>query len=192
MRIHTEHATAKHFADALEALKERGLIAEHVSFKVLSEHRSATHARAIEVQLQASQPDRGRRAGNSGSYGGMVGAHDGYAATFDEWGWLLEEVYENHDAFMVCPHYADHADFTAKTGMTYAPDSLISYIGMYGHDPYPIVTGKGAKTNKGYVIGRMGAGRLPAADHRTGWGYVERPRTVEDVQRMYREAGGKP
>lgn len=184
MRIHTNTiADPAVIRQALAQQKGLGRIASHVTFKTLAGHRSQSHAYAYEIQLEAAVRDNGRRAGNSGSYGAMRPEYDGYAATFDEWGWLLTALYAI-DPHMVVgtvkyPVYADRADFDHATGLTYNPEALIQRINEDGADPYPIVTGRDGKTVRGYMVGRRGANR---SDNPRGyWAHVERPRTVAEV-----------
>jgi hypothetical protein len=183
MRIHTNTiANPAVIRQALAQQKGLGRIASHVTFKRLTEHRSGTHNYAYEVQLEAAERDNGRRAGNSGSYGAMRPEYDGYAATFDEWGWLLAALYLIDRDIVVGtakhPTYADRNHFAISTGYTYFPEKLIERINEHG-DPYPIVTGRDGKTKRGYMIGRRGANR--SDDRRGHWASAERPRTVAEV-----------
>jgi len=181
MRIHSDIITTEHIIGALNEEKARGRIAPHVSFKTRAEHGSRVRARAYEIQLEAAARDNGRRAGNSGSYGAMRPEHDGFAATYDEWGWFIAALYRV-DAKMIVgspknPVYRDRHDFDDRTGMSYAPVLLIQAIESTG-DPYPITTGQAARTKRGYVIGRQGANRQPEW---YAYGKMH-PRTVEDVR----------
>ncbi len=189
MRIHTNTiADPAVIRQALAQQKGLGRIASHVTFKTLTEHRSASHNYAYEIQLEAAERDNGRRAGNSGSYGAMRPSVDGYAATFDEWGWLLGALYASDPHMCVGtvkhPVYADRVDFDHKTGLTYNPERWLeivnarpSYAAEY--DPYPIVTGRDGKTKRGYIEGRRGANR--SDDAHGYWASAERPRTVAEV-----------
>jgi hypothetical protein len=185
MRLHTNTLTWEQISDALTTLKRvpehrsSGLIANTVYFKTLAEHKSQSHERAFELQLSswAKEDGDGRRAGNSGSYG----AGDEFAATYDEWGWLLAALYEL-DYYMVCgsvkhPTYADADDYHHQTGNSYLGESLAIEIER-AEDPYPYVNGKN-------VIGRRGAGRLNV-DGQTHYGYLSY--TVLDAAREYYEA----
>lgn len=181
MRIHSNLIRADKVRDALAAEKAAGRIAPHVTFKVLHECGSRSHAFAVEIQLEAAIRDNGRRAGNSGAYGAMIPEVDGYAATFDEWGWLLAALFGLDPAMIVGtpknPVYRDRSDFDNRTSLTYTPAALIHEIETSG-DPYPYITGRAAKTKRGYFIGRRGADR--ESTDRYGLG-VYRPRTVADV-----------
>jgi hypothetical protein len=175
MRIHTTIDSWEKISDALTAEKAAGRIASHVYFKTLRAHRSTAKPYAYEVQLGAKIRDDGRRAGNTGSYGSMRPEIDDYAATYDEWGWLLAALYAL-DPWMTVgtpahPVYADRENFDHKTAYTYNPAELLPLLeaghwptfvdadGYDGGDPYPYVTGRAAKSKRGYMIGRRGADR---------------------------------
>lgn len=186
MRIHTNiTVTEQRIYRTLREQIELGRIAPHVSFKTLDEHGSRSHAVAFEIQLEADERDNGRRAGNSGSYGAMRPESDGYAATYDEWGWLLAALYIADPIMVVgtprSPVYANAEDFHRKTAWTYDPERLIDAL-ENGDDPFPILTGRAAKTKRGYFLGRRGADRTTADKVRPYWGHVVRPRTVDEVR----------
>lgn len=185
MRIHTDQiGYTQTIREALKGQKELGRIASHVSFKTLEHHRSSIRQFAFEVQLEADERDNGRRAGSSGSYGGMSPERDGYAATFDEWGWLLAALYKLDPDMIVgtpkSPVYADAEDFHHRTAWTYDPERLLDAL-EHGDDPFPFVTGKAANTKRGYVIGRRGADRWNGIG-RAPWGHKERDRTIAEVR----------
>lgn len=94
MRLHSNVITMSDIHKALNECITAGTIAPQVNFKALTRHNSQSHANAFEVQLEAAsrKPGDGRRAGNSGSYGAMDGSN-GYAATYDEWGWVMAALY---------------------------------------------------------------------------------------------------
>lgn len=185
MRIHTDKIFSE--LDIEKALRGQiafGRIARHVSFKTLREHGSRTHRVAWEIQLQAEVRDNGRRTGNSGSYGAMQSEIDGYAATYDEWGWLLAALYRIDSSMVVgspnMPLYADAVAFHRKTAWTYDPESLIDAL-ENGGDPFPYITGRAAKTKRGYFLGRRGADRHAVEPF---WPHVVRPRTIVEVQKF--------
>lgn len=170
MRIHTDKiAYTQIFRNALKREQDAGRIASHVTFKTLQPHRSSVREFAFEVQLQAGKRDSGRRAGNSGSYGAMIPEVDGYAATFDEWGWLLSALYVLDSDIMVGsaskPIYDSRVAFDHLTGLTYNPGKLLpmlvdghwpAYVhnqGYTGGDPYPYMRAGAGKA------GRRGQGR---------------------------------
>lgn len=189
MKIHTNTIDSwKTIMDALNAERESGRIASHVSFKTLDAKGSRTHKYAYEIQLEAAERDRGRRAGNSGSYGAMRPEYDGYAATYDEWGWLLAALFEIDPDMVVgtvkYPVYKNREDFDEKTAWSYNPKRWLAYVNEWPtfadeRDPFPIVVGNGARTKRGYFEGRFGANRmrLGSANY---WGQKEQPRTVAE------------
>lgn len=185
MRIHSNTLTTANFYGALRIEKDAGRIARHVYFKTLTEHGSKSHGAAFEIGLEAIHRDRGRRAGNSGSYGAM---DDGsFAATYDEWGWLLSALFEI-DPAMLCgspryPAYRDRDDFDEKTGLSYRPAALLESLRVDG-DPFPYVSGRGSKSKLGSVIGRRGAQRISEADGRGRIWAVYKPRTIEFVEAL--------
>lgn len=191
MRLHSDKLTAGDLATALMAEQEAGRIAPHVTFKTYEVHRSSIRKAAFEVQLEAAYRDNGRRAGNSGSYGAMIPEHDGYAATYDEWGWLLAALYAIDPSMVVgtpkLPIYADHEDFDERTAWTYNPRRWLEYV-LDGptfadeRDPFPIVVGQAARTKRGYMIGRRGADRVRLDGRRIYGPYKDRPRTVAEVR----------
>ena len=189
MRIHfpnhpapTPDAWAKTPRDfAIAALKEcqaAGTIAPHVRFKTLETKQRRGTGSALEVQLKATQRDRGRRGGNSGSYGMMSG--DIYGATYDEWGFFLAALYRLAGEDIICgtpksPTYSDAHDFRFKTGHTYDAD-YPEYVEKWGDD-YPYRFGKSQ-------IGRRGAGRTYHDDPYTRYA-TEDPRTPEFLRQLH-------
>jgi len=205
MRIHSNTLTPQQIIDTLGVERQTGRIAKHVGFKRLTQHRSRTHATSFEVQLEAAVHDRGRRLGNSGSYG----AGSDYAATYDEWGWLLAALY-TIDRYMVVgsvnqPVYENANHFHDATGMTYYPARLIEWLEQ-GDDPFPFVVGRASGPDKGrYGYGRsdgdvafgrqlyLSAGEMQAAIDRHAAGkkqgneYVKYlPRTIDEVRAFAR------
>ncbi len=75
---------------------------------------SRTRSHAFDVTLYVWEKDSlHRRFGNSGGYG----AKDEVAATWDEWGiWIANLYAADPDAVMA--YYKDHADFIAETTRT--------------------------------------------------------------------------
>jgi hypothetical protein len=185
MRLHSNVITPQQILDALSAEQAMGRIAPSVRFKVRTQHGSQSHARAYEIQLEATAQVKGdgRRAGNSGSYGAMDGSN-GYAATYDEWGWLMAHLYSiDPDAVwgsVKHPQYANRDHFDHITGLTYNPAILLTFLDTPtpdGGDPYPYVAPGSSR------VGRYGANRHD--EQITPWGvpyYLHAPRTAEWVR----------
>lgn len=158
MRIHFTKNHENPAAIAYAALNEcqaAGTIAGHVGFKTLTMHRGGPgFAYALEIQLEGTARDRGRRLGNSGSYG----AGENYTATYDEWGFFLAALYRMDKGARCAPNfkrgtaaYYDADDFHDKTGRTYDP-SYPDYVKQHG-DEYGYRSGR-------RQVGRRGAGRV--------------------------------
>lgn len=185
MRLHTNNLIEQEIRDALVQEQSAGRIAGHVTFKTLDEHRSRSHFYAFEVQLEAARRDNGRRAGNSGSYGAMRPAYDGFAATFDEWGWLLAALYRIDPGMLVgsvkYPIYRNSWFFEELTYFTYNPEVLLPLLEDDSYDPYPYVTGRAAGFKRGYQVGRRGANR---SDDPRAYRARKLPRTADEVRRF--------
>lgn len=114
MRIHVNILTS---FDIYRALVDSRIAAD-VYPVVMEQHGSRTHTRAFEVQLgtedKTSGPTRSRHYKNSGTHG----AGNVYAATYDEWGYFLANLFDQDPTAKAGP-YADRADFHAKTECKY-------------------------------------------------------------------------
>lgn len=176
MRIHSNKLSAMHIIHALQDEKIAGRIAFTVHFKTIEKKGSRTHANAFEIQLSSSEKEAGdgRRAGNSGAYG----AGDEYAATYDEWGFLLAALFELDLNAVVGsvknPIYDGYGDFHKKTGLSYWRE-LADYLET-GFDTYPYVSGKNS-------AGRRGYGRTRVAEYAK-----YEPRTA-DFARAFQKRG---
>lgn len=190
MRLHTDTLTDQDIRNALRAEINAGRIAPSVAFKTLTLHRSTSHARAFEVQLTSYDKSAGdgRRLGNSGSYGSDDSGD--YAATYDEWGWLIGALYALDESAVwgsvARPQYADREDFDYRTGLTYNPAVLLSWLHTdeYGEscDPYPYRSGRAA-------VGRRGAGRVRYDESRQTITYCTLdPRNAADYRAFARVA----
>lgn len=177
--------------EALKGEKAAGRIASHVTFKSLEQRGSRSHEFAFEIQLEANERDNGRRAGNSGSYGAMRPEVDGYAATYDEWGFLLNALFALDPKMVVgtakYATYRGREDFDQKTGWTYNYDRLLAHFlewpafdGSFDRDPFPCTEGYTANR-----IGRRGFGRKRAQDMNPQWRHVsEAPRDSAWVRKF--------
>lgn len=135
MRIHSNIIiTAQQVQDALKAEQAAGRIARSVGFKILTQHRSQSRATAFEVQLESvgKVAGDGRRVGASGAYVNSQGSNL-YAATFDEWGFLLSALFDL-DNDLTCTYYKSAADFDERTGHWYSADLADSIANAEGSD----------------------------------------------------------
>lgn len=125
MRLHTNTHTWRSVHEALDRAKAAGRVADHVEFEVCVEYRSQSRARGIEVKLGTfhKEPGDGRRWTNTGTQGANSG-HNGealYAATYDEWGWFLAEVF-TADPSVTCYRYDGLSGFNTATKDAYLLD----------------------------------------------------------------------
>lgn len=112
MRLHTDVLTEQDIRDAAKG----GTIA----FDRLTEHGSRSHKRAFEVKLTGSGTHT-----NSGRYGANTWEQ---AATWDEWGIFLGNLYEKDPDMLVGsagnPIYSDSGDFDWKTENRFGENSI--------------------------------------------------------------------
>lgn len=130
MRIHG--ATSKQCWIALQRAREE--IGDSL-WVVASDHGSRSHGHAVELALRSDnetdRPDgRRRRLPNFGTALGVDRFNSDYAeyaASYDEWGWVLAAIYEQApDALCGStsyPVYADREDFHAKTDNKFHPEN---------------------------------------------------------------------
>lgn len=125
MRLHTNTLTWSSMHEALEAAKTKGHIPQHVVFEACAEYRSRKRAKGIEVKLATydKEPGDGRRWTNTGNRGANSEQNgEGlYAATWDEWGWFLAEVFDA-DPGATCNWYDGGPEFDRITKHAYLLD----------------------------------------------------------------------
>lgn len=120
MKLHTNSLTAGDIRGSLTVAKVAGQVSRSVTFNKLEEHGSRSHARAFEVQLgtETKYKGDGRRRQNSGTNG----AQYTYAATWDEWGWFIAEIFEIDPRAKFGP-YNGVKDFNEQTKYKFATDN---------------------------------------------------------------------
>jgi hypothetical protein len=126
MRLHTNTHTWRSVHEALGRAIAKGKVAEHVMLDTCAEYRSQSRARGIEIQLGTydKEPGDGRRWTNSGNRGANSDANQGtglYAATWDEWGWFLAELFDA-DPEAKCDRYDGRFEFQRITKNAYLLD----------------------------------------------------------------------
>ncbi|HBH59913.1 MAG TPA: hypothetical protein DDY41_17665 [Arthrobacter bacterium] len=118
MRLHTNTLTWRAVHEALDRAILAGRIPAHVSLITCAEYRSRVRKAGIEIQLGTydKEPGDGRRWSNTGTHGANSEANgEGvYAATWNEWGWFLAEVFAA-DPEAKCNWYDGAAAFHART-----------------------------------------------------------------------------
>ena len=115
MKLHTRLRNPEIAACMIRA-KQAGHMAADIEFTQFAHENSRSHWRGMLIQLgttdRFSRPGPGsRKFKNSGS----LGAGSLYAATRDEWGWFIAEVFAA-DPDAVFGPYRSPEDFREKTG----------------------------------------------------------------------------
>lgn len=120
MKFHSDVLTTPDLYAALEA---SGLAREGVYLIDVSKGRSRKRARRIEAKLaaRAGSDRKGvrRRWANSGSHGAASSDPFVKAATYDEWGWWLAELFER-DPKLIANEYDGRERFHEMTEGKYA------------------------------------------------------------------------
>jgi hypothetical protein len=127
MRLHTNTHTWRSIHQALDRAKEAGRIPHHVDLITCAEYRSQSRKAGIEIQLgtYVKEPGDGRRWTNTGTHGANSDQNGAgiYAATWDEWGWFLAEVF-TADPHAKCNWYDGKAEFERITKHAYVLQSI--------------------------------------------------------------------
>jgi len=98
MRLHTK-LTHEQIHRAMDAAKSSGRVDSEVWFDKIDAFGSRKRDRAFEIKLRwdgVKEKGDGRRWTNSGNRGADSEANGGdghYAATYDEWGWFIAELF---------------------------------------------------------------------------------------------------
>lgn len=92
MRLHTNTHTWRSIHEALAKAIRSGMVADHVELWICDEYGSRSKSRAFEIRLGTSVKIKGdkRTFLNSGTHGADTSM---YAATYDEWGWFIAELF---------------------------------------------------------------------------------------------------
>ena len=120
MKLHTDTLTTSTIFHALADAKAKGNVARDVFLVVFHPGGSRSRQRGFEIQLGASNktsgPTRTRHYKNSGQYG----ADSTWAASYDEWGWFIAELYLIDPNAIFGP-YRGERHFHGMTEGRYAP-----------------------------------------------------------------------
>lgn len=117
MKLHSDILTMADVRDALERAKKRGHVDRLTVFDVLEPKGSRTRKNGFEVHLEwigDKVKGDGRRWTNSGN----TGSGGTYAATYDEWGWFIAELFDK-DENAVFGHYKGLDSFNNQTRSKY-------------------------------------------------------------------------
>jgi hypothetical protein len=119
VKLHSDILTETDIREALAKAKRRGNVDSLVSFKELDRKGSYKRSVGFEIRLAwygTKVKGDGRRWSNSGTGGADTSGF--YAATYDEWGWFIDELF-NADPNMVFGHYKDRETFDTMTRYAY-------------------------------------------------------------------------
>ena len=114
MRLHSNTLTQQDIQNALKTAVASGRVDSRVYFVTLDVRGSRSRASAYEVQLGwygDKVKGDGRHYKNSGVNGSDSTV---YAATYDEWGWFIDELYKL-DPNLVFGHYKTRETFDSLT-----------------------------------------------------------------------------
>jgi hypothetical protein len=121
MKLHTSLHPSD-VQDALNRAKASGNVTPDIEFVEYGVGNSRTHSIRFDIQLgtydKTSGPTKSRRYKNSGQYG----AGSVWAATYDEWGWFMAQVFDRDPGAQFGDRkngYNGVHDFNAKTGSKY-------------------------------------------------------------------------
>jgi hypothetical protein len=114
VKLHTK-LISHEIIDALWDVKKRGLMTRDIDFVQFEYENSRTHPNGYLIQLgtddKTSGPTNSRHYKNSGQWGADTQV---WAATYDEWGWFIAELFER-DPDAKFGHYKSYDDFHAQT-----------------------------------------------------------------------------
>lgn len=111
MRIHTNYLIER---DLHNLLGDSARPVKDVTLHVQSVHGSRSHSRAFEVALRGHGTRHTKRPNT-----GITGANSSeYAATYDDWGWLLASLFQ-YDPNATAGPYKGRANFHRQTGHNY-------------------------------------------------------------------------
>lgn len=116
MKLHSDVLKWPDVQAALVAAKDTGNVARHVYFEMLEERGSRSRKNGFDIQLgtYTKIPGDKRRYKNSGD----SGASNVYAATYDEWGWFIDAIF-NADGAAIFGPYNGKDDFHSQTRYAY-------------------------------------------------------------------------
>jgi hypothetical protein len=129
MKLHTK-LSIQDVYDSLVVTKARGLMTEDVHFHQFTEQKSRSHPNGFIIQLgtydQKSGPTNSRYYKNTGKRGASSGTNveeSVWAATYDEWGWFIADLFDR-DPDASFGHYKTRALFDQMTKGKYRLSNL--------------------------------------------------------------------
>lgn len=119
MKLHSNILTENDVRDALSRAKQRGNVDPLVEFNLLDPRGSRSRKNGFEIRLEwlgNKVKGDGRRWTNTGNAGSGTGGM--YAATYDEWGWFIAELFDK-DEHAIFGHYTGMDGFNTATRYKY-------------------------------------------------------------------------
>jgi hypothetical protein len=116
MKLHSDILNRDSINRAMDNAKAAGDVARHVHFYIFEESRSRKRANGFEIQLGTYTKVPGDKRGHKNS--GNGGASSVYAATYDEWGWFIAELFRM-DPDAIFGNYKGLKDFDGQTRFQY-------------------------------------------------------------------------
>lgn len=114
MKLHTTLGYQQ-ITQAMRDVKSRGQMTEDVMFVQFEHENSNSHPNGYLIQLgtldKTTGPTNSRHYKNSGQWGSD---NTMWAATYDEWGWFIAELFEL-DPDAKFGRYKNYDDFHAQT-----------------------------------------------------------------------------
>lgn len=127
MKLHSDILEYDAICDALQRAKNSGKITHDVQFVKMDRAGSRTRKFGCEIQLgtydQESGPTKSRHYKNSGKHGATSEYGTGdpvWAATYDEWGWFITELF-TVDPDLIFGSYKGVKSFHDQTKGKYRP-----------------------------------------------------------------------
>lgn len=115
MKLHSNFHSMKTIVEAKDRAKAAGHLPAHITLELMgSGSRTRNNGFVVRLYTEFKQPGDGRRRTNSGN----AGAGRNWAATWDEHGWFMAEVFAA-DPDAIFDRYYGKADFDAQTKNAY-------------------------------------------------------------------------
>ena len=134
MKLHTKLSSHDVY-DSMAVTKARGLMTKDVKFTQFIEQPSRSHPNGFLIQLgthdKRSGPKNSRYYKNTGKRGANSGRYEGYpmwAATYDEWGWFIADIFDR-DPDAKFGHYTSQKRFNELTNNKYQ----LTYLNPEGY-----------------------------------------------------------
>lgn len=113
MKLHTK-LLPHEISDAFRTVKDDGDMTADIEFVQFDAENSRSHDNGYKIQLGTYDPKSGPKNSRYHKNSGQYGASDIWAATYDEWGCFVAEIF-SRDPGAKFGSYDGVDDFNAKT-----------------------------------------------------------------------------